>query len=145
MLQLSSKAVPIYPGYVAELSASPYMFGASPFNKGYGLKGCGCGPSGGCGCSPVTMAGLRHGGGGQGGRGMGGRSGSGTLSGLNQNVSLDQIIANAFNWLGGLAQSQLPPSYSVPPQYGSTGALSSQLQQWLPYIIIGVLAYKVIK
>src|SRR6516165_8432575 len=82
-----------------------------------GLKGCGCGPVGGCGCTPG-------------------------LQGMGQ-VSLDQIIANAANWLGGFAQSQLPTSASVPPQYGSTGALSTQLQTLLPWIIGGYLLYKV--
>ena len=84
------------------------------------LKGCGCGPVGGCSCTPG-------------------------LQGLGQNVSLDQIIANAANWLGGFAQSQLPSSASVPPQYGSTGALSTQLQAWLPWIIGGFLVYKLVK
>lgn len=84
-----------------------------------GLRGgCSCGPLGGCGCG---------------------------LSGLGQNVSLDQLISNATNWFTGIIQTNLPPSASVPPQYGSTGALSTQLQSWIPWIIGGFLLYKAIK
>jgi hypothetical protein len=116
----SSQSVPIYAGRIAALTTkrrrTNQTFGSKPF----GLSGCGCGPVGGCGCS-------------------------GGLSGLGQSASLDQIIANAFNWLGGTVQANLPASASVPPQYGSAGALSTTLQQWLPWIIGGYLVYKVIK
>jgi hypothetical protein len=96
-------------------------FGASPWNRGLkGLGGCGCG--GGCGSC-----------------------GSTGLSGLGQTSSLDQIIASAANWLGGFAQSQLPASAALPPQYGSTGALATSLTQWLPYIVGGIILYKLIK
>jgi hypothetical protein len=81
------------------------------------MSGCGCDASGGCDCAP----------------------------GLRQNTSLDQLISNAANWLSGFAQSQLPPSASLPPQYGSTGALSTTLQQWLPWIIGGYIVYRLVK
>jgi hypothetical protein len=114
----SSQGVPIFPGFVAQISTrrGTPPFGAKPFG---GLSGgCGCGPVGGCGC------------------------GSG-LSGLAQSPSLDQIISNTFSWLGGTVESSLPTSAAIPPQVGSTGALLATLQQWLPYIIGGYLIYKV--
>ena len=118
MIAQSSQSVPIYTGRIAQLTTKRRRTNPNVF--GGGLSGCGCGPVGGCGCS------------------------GGGLSGLAQSVSLDQIIANAANWLGGYAQSQLPASASLPPQYGSAGALSTTLQQWLPWIIGGYLVYKVV-
>lgn len=132
MTPMRSVAEPIYVARTALIGGNAvprsWMPGANwtsrPNMRQYvplrGLKGCGCGPVGGCSCSP-------------------------SLQGMGQNVSLDQIIANAANWLGGFAQSQLPTSASVPPQYGSTGALSTQLQAWLPWIIGGFLVYKLVK
>jgi len=123
MLAFSTSKLPLDPRNTTEISISPYQrgpgFGANPWRQGF--KGaCGCSPTTGCGC-------------GQG------------FSGFRQGTSLDSIIQQAASWLGGFAQSQLPPSASVPPQYGSAGALSTQLQGWLPYIVIGYLAYRVIK
>lgn len=116
----SSQSIPVYAGRIAQLTTlrrrTNPTFGAKPFG---GLSGCGCGPVGGCGCEG--------------------------MSGLAQSSSLDSIIANAFNWLSGTVQSALPTSASVPPQYGSAGALSTTIQQWLPYLIGGYLLYKVVK
>lgn len=119
MIAQSSQSVPIYTGRIAQLTTKRRR--TNPVTFGGGLSGCGCGPVGGCGCS------------------------GGGLSGLAQSVSLDQIISNAFNWLGGTVESNLPTSAAVPPQVGSTGALLTTIQQWLPYIIGGYLLYKVVK
>jgi hypothetical protein len=149
MLPMKSNAVPINPSATALRSGSPYAFGTNPFQKsgfsggfdpgmqsnysGYmtrpspGLKGmgsCGCGPVGGCQCGPPGFTGFR---------------------GLGQNASLDQVIANATSWLGGLAQSQLPASAAVPPGYGTVGGLATNLMNWAPYLVIGYLAYRLIK
>jgi hypothetical protein len=149
MIAYKSGGTPIHPGYLAKI-AEPRPFGTSPF-RGYvpirqfrggnpyglrGLKGgCGCGPSGGA-CSCPGMGAYDP------GRGVFAKPGMG---GLGQNTSLDQIIANGFNWLGGVVQANLPGSAAVPPQYGSTGAIGTQLMQWLPYIVGGILVYKLIK
>lgn len=95
--------------------SSPTSFGNSPFGM-RGMGSCGCGPTGGCGCS----------------------SGMGA-------ISLDSLIANAFGWASGAVQAALPPSASVAPQYGSTGAISTQIQDWVPWIIGGFLLYKALK
>lgn len=145
MLPMPSQGVPIYPGMMAKLS-EPRPFGTSPFRayvpirqfrggnpmalRGYGS--CGCAPGGGA-CSCPGMGAYDP------GRAVFG------MSGMGQNVSLDQIIANAFNWLGGTVQASLPGSAAVPPQYGSGGAIGTQLLQWVPYIIGGLLVYKLIK
>jgi hypothetical protein len=123
MLAFHTSQLPLDLRRTTETSISPYQrgpgFGANPWKSGF-RGGCGCSPVSGCGC------------------------GSG-FSGLSQGTSLDSIIASAANWLGGFAQSQLPASAAVAPQYGSTGALMTQLQGWIPYIVIGYLAYKVIR
>lgn len=150
MTPMKSTAVPINPAGTALRSGSPFSFGTNPYVKsgfaggfdpgmqnnymGYGFEyapdlkrglqgmgACGCGPVGGCSCGPPS------------------------LGGLGQNVSLDQIISNAANWLGGYAQSQLPTSAAVPPGYATAGGLATQLMNWLPYIVIGYLGYKLIK
>jgi hypothetical protein len=142
MIPAQSSGTPIYPGYVAKLS-EPRVFGTSPFRnlsggnplalRGYG--GCSCLPGGSCGCSGMgaydpgrAVYGPKRG-----------------MAGLGQTASLDQIIANAFSWLSGTVQANLPGSAAVPPQYGSAGAIGTQLMQWAPYILVGYLAYKVIK
>lgn len=147
MIANKSGGTPIYPGYLAKI-AEPRPFGTSPFRayvpvrqfrggNPVGLRGgCGCGPTGGA-CSCPGMGAYDP------GRGV--FAPKHGLHGLGQNVSLDQIIGNAFNWLGGTVQASLPGSAAVPPQYGSTGAVSTQLMQWLPYIIGGFLVYKLIK
>lgn len=116
----SSLAQPIRPYYVAALTgAEPISnFGGGPYSPKQGMHGCGCGPVGGCGCSGM------------------GRMGA---------TSLDQLLANATSWLTGLAQSALPPSAAVPPQYGSTGAVGTQLLDYAPYIIGGLILYKLLK
>ena len=125
MVPYNTSKLPLNLRTLAITTSSPYQvnpgygFGGSPFRE-HGLRGCGCSPSTGCSCAPG-------------------------LAGLGQATSLDSIIQSAANWLGGFAQSQLPASAAVPPQYGSTGALAAQLQGWLPYIVIGALAYMVIK
>jgi hypothetical protein len=153
MIPNKSSGIPIFPDYMAKIT-EPRPFGTSPF-RAYvpirqfrggnpaalrGLKGgCGCGPSGGA-CSCPGLGAYDP------GRGVFARPG---LSGLGQNQSLDQLIANAFNWLSGTVQSNLPSSAAVPPQYGSPGAigtqLTTQLTQWLPYIIGGFIVYKLVK
>jgi hypothetical protein len=173
MLALStSQSTPLNVQRVAELTANPYQrgpgFGQTPWVSGLGFAGgCGCDPVGGCRCS-----GLRGGHGGSSHSGMGksmgiaygglrglrGHAGmpfygmgrtqgiaSPTLRGLGQTPSLDSIIANAVSWLGGFAQSQLPASASIPPQYGSPGAISAQVQAWLPWIIGGYLVYRLVR
>lgn len=143
MIPAKSSGTPIYPGLVAKLS-EPRVFGTSPFRtlsggnalglRGYG--GCSCAPGGGaCGCSGMGAYDP--------GRAVYARRPG--MSGLGQSASLDQIISNAFSWLGGMVQSNLPASAAVPPQYGSAGAIGTQIMQWAPYILIGYLAYKVIK
>lgn len=112
----SSQSIPVYAGRIAELTTKRRR--TNPLVFGGGLSGCGCGPVGGCGCSG--------------------------LSGLAQSASLDQIISNAFSWLGGTVESNLPASAAVPPTVGSTGALITTLTQWAPYIIGGYLLYKVV-
>lgn len=145
MLPMKSNAVPISPSGTALRSGAKYSFGTNPYRQsgfsggfdpgmqnnypGYltnpapGLSGvpggCGCGPVEGCRCSG--------------------------LSGMGQNASLDQVIANTFSWLGGAVQSSLPASAAVPPGYGSVGALATNLMNWAPYLVIGYLAYKLIK
>jgi hypothetical protein len=152
MRPAQSGGVPIYPGYMAKLS-EPRPFGTSPFRgmKGgnpAGMRGlhggCGCGPSGGA-CSCPGMGGLK--GGYDPGMAVFGprRSRVPGVHGMGQNSSLDQIISNAFNWLGGTVQASLPPSAAVPPQYGSTGAIGTQLMQWLPYIVGGYIVYKLVR
>jgi hypothetical protein len=141
MRPVNSSAIPIYPGYIAKLSEP--QFGTSPY-KGFrggnasgmrGMRGCGCAsPSGsGCGCSGVGAYDP--------GRAVFARPG---MNGMG-NASLDQIISNAFNWLGGVVQSNLPASAAVPPQYGSGGAIGTELLQYVPYIIGGLIVYKLIK
>lgn len=129
MLAVSSQAVPINPGNLANISRQvfPKPFGAFAGDPG----ACGCSPVGGCGCNgddtyspPTTLHGLR---------------------GLGQTTSLDQIISNTFSWLGGTVESNLPASAAVPPSVGSTGALITTLTQWAPYIIGGYLLYKAMK
>jgi hypothetical protein len=146
MIPMNSGSVPIYPGYVAKLS-EPRPFGTSPFRGGNprgmrggnawamrGYGGCGCDSGGGaCSCS------------GLGAYDPGMAIYGPPRRGLGQNASLDQIISNAFNWLSGTVQANLPGSAAVPPQYGSTGALGTQLLQWAPWIIGGFLVYKLIK
>jgi hypothetical protein len=119
----SSQSTPVFPGFIAQISSRKRntAFGARPFS----------GMSGACGCSPVSGCGCNEGGSG--------------LAGLGQTSSLDQIIANTFSWLGGTVQANLPVSASVPPQYGSAGAFSTTLQQWLPWIVGGYLVYRLIK
>jgi hypothetical protein len=148
MLAASSKAFPIVPENLALLAASPYQsFGRNPYQRSTfrGLKGCGCAPGQGCGCTP----GLGRNGGGGGGShsGSGSMVGShgGGLYGLGQTSSLDSIIQSAANWLGGFAQSQLPPSAAVPPGYGSVGGAITQLTPYIPYVIVGYLAYRLLK
>jgi hypothetical protein len=129
MTPMRSVAEPIYTARTALIGSSGVPKSWMPglnwtlrpnrLRTGSGLAGCGCGPVGGCGCAPG-------------------------LQGMGQS-SLDQIIANAANWLGGFAQSQLPPSAAVPPQYGSSGAVVTQLTQWIPWIIGGYLLYMFIK
>jgi hypothetical protein len=145
MVPWKSSGTPIYPGYLASI-AEPRVFGTSPFRgkgmgggnplgmRGYG--GCSCAPGGGaCGCSGVGAYDP--------GRAVYAKRAG--MRGLGQTASLDQIISNAFSWLGGVVQSNLPPSAAVPPQYGSAGAIGTQIMQWAPYLLIGYLAYKVIK
>ena len=143
MQPVSSSAIPIFPGYVASIS-SPRPFGTSPYRGFRGgdagqmrgiYSGCGCAPGGSCGCSGLGAYDP--------GRAVYAKRPG--MRGLGQTASLDQIIANSFNWLGGIVQSNLPASAAVPPQYGSAGAIGTQLTQWAPYIIIGFLAYKLIK
>jgi hypothetical protein len=146
MVPMKSQAVPINPSGTALRSGAQYSFGTNPYQRsgfsggfdpgmqsnypGYltnpapglrGMSACGCGPVGGCECGPPS------------------------LSGMGQNASLDQVIANATSWLGGLAQASLPASAAVPPGYGSVGALATNLMNWAPYLVIGYLAYKLIK
>lgn len=143
MLQQSSQAIPIYPGYVANISASPYHFGASAWDKGYGLKGCGCGPFGGCGCSPTTLAGLK----GHGGHShsMGGRSSYGTLRGFGEFGQTpswgDQIAIAAGNWLSSIFGAPIqvgPTATGLPPVPGS-------IPNWVPWAIGGFVVYKLLK
>lgn len=161
MLAQSTSLLPLDLRNTSTITVSPYNrgpgFGANPFKPGL-RGGCGCSPVSGCSCSgfsgfrghagypPMMLrSGFRGGHGGQSHSGMGRPMGITQFRGLSQGTSLDSIIQSAANWLGGFAQSELPASASVPPQYGSAGALSTQLQNWLPYIVIGYLAYKVIK
>jgi hypothetical protein len=124
-LPMRAAGYPINSTELALLTRPQFSFGQNPWQPSglsgvRGMRGCGCGPAGGCGCTPG-------------------------MSGLRQNVSLDQIISNAFNWFSGVVQTQLPPSASLPPQYGSAGSISTQVQQWLPWIIGGYLVYRLIK
>ena len=122
MQTFSTSKLPLDLRSTTETSISPYQrgpgFGANPWRKGF-AGACGCSPTGGCGC--------------------------GGFSGFSQGTSLDSIIQQAASWLGGYAQSQLPASASVPPQYGSTGALSATLQSWLPLIIGGYIVSRLLK
>lgn len=112
-----SLSVPIHTGYVAKISNTPQRFGTSPFGMS-GLSSCDCSPHGGCGCSGM--------------QGMGA-------------TSLDSLISQAFGWASGAITASLPASASVPPQYGSTGAISTQIQAYLPWILGGFLLYKALK
>ena len=161
MLAKSSSLLPLDPRVTAAITVSPYNrgpgFGAGPFRPGF-RGACGCGPIGGCSCasglgkfrghggySVMMRSGFRGGHGGSNHSGMGKAMGITQFRGLNQGTSLDSIIQSAANWLGGFAQSQLPTSAAVPPQYGSTGAAATQLMGWVPYIIGGIILYKLIK
>lgn len=150
MLPMKSVAVPINSAGTALRSGAKPSFGTNPYEasfaglrggfdpgmqsnyRGYntnptpqlkGMGACGCGPVNGCTCGPPPVG----------------------MAGMGQTVSLDQLIANATNWLTGVAQSSLPASASVPPGYGSAGGVVTQLMNWAPYLLIGYLAYKVIK
>jgi hypothetical protein len=119
MRAFSTSLLPLNPKRTGDISFAYSGFGANPWRTGF-HGACGCDPVAGCHC------------------------GSG-FSGLAQGTSLDSIIQSAANWLGGYAQSQLPSSAAVPPQYGSTGALMTQLSAWLPYIIVGYVVYRALK
>lgn len=120
MLPMRSSAVPINPGHLALIS------GAKPnrqviYSGMRGMASCGCSPVSGCGCGMNGMAGL------------------------GQSASLDQIISNAFSWLSGTVQTAAGPSAAVPSGVSSLGTAFTTLTGYLPYIIIGYLAYKAIK
>jgi len=136
MLAQSSQSIPVYAQRIAQLTTKRRRtnptFGTRPFSGG--LSGCGCGPVGGCDCEGLGGYAVPY----QSQYGYG-------LAGLGQSASLDQIISNAFSWLSGTVQGALPPSASVPPQYGSTGALSTMVQQWLPWVIGGYIVYRLVK
>jgi hypothetical protein len=136
MTPMSASGQPIDSAILALGSPAPFRkprpFGTSPYLRGLGS--CGCDVTTGCMCNP-GMARYPGFGAYDPGRGLGG---------LGQ-VSLDQMIANAANWLSGFAQAQLPASAAVPPQYGSTGALGTQLINLAPWVIGGYLVYKLIK
>lgn len=121
MIAVSGKGVPIFPGFVAQISSRPrnVRFGAKPFGGLAGMS-CSCGPVGGCGC------------------------GSSGLGRLGQSASLDQVISNATAWLTGVAESNLPASAALPSNVGSLGSLSATITQYLPYIIGGVLVYMIV-
>jgi hypothetical protein len=150
MQPIKSNAYPIHPGFTAAISSnrvfgsSPYRGlsgGANPAFRSYkGYSGCDCGPVGGCNCS--SLSGYSSVGVYDPGRAVFKKRG---VAGLGQSVSLDQMIQNAASWLGGFAQSQLPASAAVPPQYGSTGALATSLTNLAPWLIGGFLIYKLIK
>lgn len=124
MLQLSSQSTPIYPGYVAKMSSSPYQFGSTPWKPGYGLKGCGCGPHGGCGCAPTTQPtapGLR---------------------GLGQTGWLDQIAIDAGNWLSSVVGA---PIQVGPTATGRAPIPTGIFPNWIPWAIGGIVVYKLLK
>jgi hypothetical protein len=138
MRAFAASGIPIHPGYTAMISTNgltPNPFGTSPYRRGMrGMRGCGCSSTSGCGCSP----------------GMGaydpGRAVYGpSRTTLGQNASLDQMIGNAFGWLSGMVQTNLPASAAVPPQYGSTGALTTQIMNLAPWVIGGYLVMKALK
>jgi len=124
----------------------PYAIpGLTPFMNGMnGMKGCGCGPVGGCGCSGASgLDGYVNNGYGNPTfyqTGAGGGFGK-----LGQSPSLDQIIQNTTSWLGSFATSQLPATAAVPPGYGTTGNIVTQLINYAPYLLIGYLAFKALK
>lgn len=124
MIPLKSSAVPIDPAQLAVLSGAKPNPLATPLVYYSGMRGYG----GGCGCSPVSGCGC-----------------GGNLSGLGQSASLDQIISNAFSWLSGTVQTAAGPTAAVPSGVSSFGAAFTTLSQYLPYIVIGYLAYKAIK
>jgi hypothetical protein len=138
MRPFQSVGIPINPVSTAFISTPASLKGSSL--RGLRGSGCGCGPAGGCQCYNPGVSAYDP------GRGVFApgpvRWG---MRGLGQNASLDQIIANTFSWVGGIVQTNLPASAAVPPQYGSTGAIGTQIMQWAPYLLIGYLAYKVIK
>lgn len=125
MRGFSTSLLPLNTRNMAIITGSPYNrgpgFGANPFRTGF-KGGCGCSPTTGCGCTP-----------------------SGGFAGFAQGTSLDSIIQNAANWLGGYAQSQLPTSAAVPPGAGSLGGFINTVQPYIPYIILGYIAYKVMR
>jgi hypothetical protein len=99
-------------------------FGGTPWSAGFGtqfnrgLRGCGCSPSSGCACHSAGLG----------------------------DYSLDQLIAAGFNWASGLVQSKLPTSAAVPPQYATTGTVATSIMNsWIPWVVGGIIVYKLIK
>jgi hypothetical protein len=105
----------------SSLSVPVYTgFGASPWNRG--LRGCGCGPGGGCGC-----------GGGNG------------LSGF-----WDTLSNSIQNIVQGVTASETDPCNPNSPVFDAARCATatyqrSPLLQWIPYIIGGIIVYKLIK
>ena len=108
----------------AILSGSPYNrgpgFGKQPFRGGF--KGaCGCSPTTGCGC---------------------GKSGFGQYD--TSAVQIDQVAVDWFNRIFG-AVTGAPPAGSTVPVPGSPNYYSGAIPSWVPWVIIGFVAYKIIK
>jgi hypothetical protein len=129
-LPMRSMAQPIVPYDIAIRSGYALQvpsFGATPFRQNglAGLKGagCGCDPVGGCGC----------------------KSGGVGLHGI-----LDDL-SNAFGtWLGSASASASDPCNPNSPVFDAARCTAQVYQknpflQWVPWIIGGIVVYKLIK
>ena len=128
MEAFSTSLLPMNPRNTVAISSSPYQrstigavgpgFGANPWRTGF--KGaCGCNPVSGCNC------------------------GTG-FSGFHQGTTLDQVAVDWFNRIYG-AVTGTPPAGSTVPVPGSPGYYSGSIPSWVPWVILGYVAYKIIK
>lgn len=152
-----SLSVPLYPAYIAGLTApkrqsgrfgGPFGMKGQPGHAGMRGGGCDCAPGGGCGCTGMAASGVdvtQFPGMTNGMRmytpfmkpsGMG-RMGDAT--------SLDSLISSAFGFVSGAVQSSLPATAAVPPSIGSFGAAFTSLTGILPYLVVGYLLYRMQK
>jgi hypothetical protein len=130
-LPMRSMAEPIRPYDIAMRSGYAMRvpsFGATPFRQNglAGLEGCGCDPVGGCGCV----------------KGMAGMHG---MNGFWDDFS--SAVGNFFNSAGASASDPCNPNSPVfdAARCASATYAKSPILQWLPYVVGGLILYKLIK